>query len=116
MINFHLFRIMVYPSKQIDMFEKEKTPSQILRETIQSFPSVELRKGKIWHIGNVTPIDDIGIYFRVGRTSKYKIEVYQDGNFIDEEFDAAPYTHTLLDIELEICAIAEKPKLSPKPK
>jgi hypothetical protein len=115
MLNFHLFRIKVYPRQQMDLFEKERSPSEIFRQTILSFPSVELRKGKVWQIGNVTPIDNVGIYFRVGRTSKSKIELCPKGNFIDEKFDSAPYTHVLLDVELEVCAIAKKSRLSPKP-
>jgi len=114
MLNFHLFRVKVYPTNQMDLFEKERRPSEILRETILSFPSVELRKGKIWEIGNVTAIDDFGIYFRVGRVSESKIEVYQNGKFLDTQFESAPYTHVLLDVVLEICAIARKSRLSPK--
>ena len=65
MINFHLFRVKVYPSNQLDLFEKERSPSEILKRTIFSIPSVELRKGKIWQIGNVTPINNSGVYFRL---------------------------------------------------
>lgn len=114
MIDFQLFRLMVYPSKQINMFEEEKSPSEILKDTIFTLPSAELRKGIIWHIGNISSIKDDGLYFRVGRTSKSTIAVYQDGNFADEEFETAPYTHVILDIPLEICAIARNTKLSPK--
>jgi len=116
MLNFHLFKVKVYPSKQISLFDKEKSPSEILRETILSFPSAELRKGKVWHIGNVTSIDNFGMYFRVGRMVKSKIEIYQNGNFLDEQFESAPYTHGLLDVDLELFAIAKKTRLSPKPK
>ncbi|MBW1731829.1 MAG: hypothetical protein JRJ75_13230 [Deltaproteobacteria bacterium] len=98
------------------LFERKGTPSQVLRETILSFPSFEFRKGRVWQIGNVTKFDEHGIYFRVGRTSKSTLEVYRDGNFVDQQFDAAPYTHVLVDIQLELCAIARKSRLSPKPK
>ncbi|HLE87481.1 MAG TPA: hypothetical protein VI727_07430 [Candidatus Brocadiaceae bacterium] len=114
MLAFQLFRIKVYPSPQLHLMEKTKSPSEILKETIDTLPYAELRKGMIWHIGNVSPIDENGLYFRVGRTTKSKIEVYQDGNFVDEEFETAPYTHLILDISLEVCAIAGKSKLSPK--
>jgi len=116
MIVFHLFRVKVLPLKQMILFERKGSPSQILRETILSFPSFEFRKGKVWQIGNVTQIDEHGIYFRVGRTSKSTLEIYRDGNFVDQQFDAAPYTHVLLDMQLELCAIARKSRLSPKPK
>ncbi|MBW2126368.1 MAG: hypothetical protein JRH08_11865 [Deltaproteobacteria bacterium] len=116
MIVFHLFRIKVLPREQMTLFERKGTPSQVLRETILSFPSFEFRKGRVWQIGNVTKFDEHGIYFRVGRTSKSTLEVYRDGNFVDQQFDAAPYTHVLVDIQLELCAIARKSRLSPKPK
>ncbi len=116
MTKFHLFRIRILPLKQMALFERKGSPSQILRETILSFPSFEFRKGKVWQIGNVTAVDEHGIYFRVGRTSKSTLEIYRDGNFVDQQFDAAPYTHVLLDMQLELCAIARKTKLSPKPK
>jgi len=114
MLEFQLFRVMVYPSKQINMFEEQKSPSEILKDTISRLPFAELRKGVIWHIGNISSIGEDGLYFRVGRTSKSTIAVYQDGNFVDEEFETAPYTHVILDVPLEICAIAKNTKLSPK--
>lgn len=112
MPDFQLFRVGVHPSKQRRLFGEERTPAQMLTDRIHSLPSAELRKGHIWHIGNVHAIDDAGMYFRVGRTLRATVEVYQDGNFVDEEFEAAPYTHVVLDIRLEVCAIARKTKLA----
>ncbi len=114
MLEFQVFRIQVYPSAQNRLFEKRKTPSEILKETINSLPTAELRKGRIWHIGNISNVDDKGIYFRIGRTTTSKIAVYEDGNFDDEEFETAPYTHVILDVPLEVCAIAKNNKLSSK--
>jgi hypothetical protein len=114
MLDFQLFRLKIYPSRQLLLFEKEKIRLEILKETIYSLPSLELRKGTVWHIGNVTELDKTGLYFRIGRTSTSTIEIYKNGNFIDEQFETAPYTHLVLDINLEICAIAKKPRLSPK--
>lgn len=110
---FQLFSIKVYPSDQGLLFEKPKKPPEILQETICSVPSAEIRKGRIWHIGNISKIDKDGLYFRVGKTTKARREVYHNGNFDDEEFEEAPYTHVFLDIALEVCAIAKKTKLSP---
>jgi hypothetical protein len=114
MLEFQLFRIKAYPPIQTQLFTKPKSPPEILQETIRSHPSVELRKGMIWHIGNILNIDKDGLYFRVGRTTKSMIAVYQNGNFADEEFETAPYTHVILDVPLEICGIANNSKLSPK--
>ena len=114
MLEFQLFRIKVFPSQQLTIFESPKSRSEILELAINSLPSAELRKGHIWHIGNIVRIDEAGLYFRVGRISKSTIEIYQDGNFLDTEFETAPYTHVFSDIKLEIFAIAKKGRLSPK--
>jgi len=115
MLEFQLFRIKVYPSEQGSLFERDRTPPDILRESILSLPSAEFRVGLIWHIGNVMPLDQTGLYFRVGRTSKTTIGIYNEGecNFLDQEFETAPYTHALVDVDLELCAIAKKTRLSP---
>lgn len=113
MLDFYLYRIKVHLPSQAPLFEEQKGPSEILREVVLSLPSAELRKDLIWHIGNVKALDETGLYFRVGRTTRSRIEVYQQGSFLDQEFETAPYTHVLLDAELEVCAIAKKTKLTP---
>lgn len=115
MLEFQLFRIKVHPSQQRELFAREGTRQQMLRETIQSLPAGEFRHGLIWHIGNVTPIDENGLYLRLGRTSSSTLEIYDEdeGGFIDQEFETAPYTHAIVDIDLEVCAIAKKTRLSP---
>jgi len=115
MLEFQLFRIKVFPSKQRELFEKDRTRPEMVRETIQSLPSGEFRTGLIWHIGNVTPIDEAGLYFRLGRTSTSTLEIFdeEEGGFIDQKFETAPYTHGIVDVELEVCALAKKTRLSP---
>ena len=115
MLEFQLFRIKVYPEAQRVLFEPERGRSEILRETIASLPTAEFRAGLTWHLGNLTEIDQNGVYFRIGRTSTSTIEIFdpEKAAFIDQEFEAAPYTHVVLDFELEVCAIARKPRLSP---
>jgi hypothetical protein len=112
MIDFQLYRITVYPSKQLRLFEPPKSAPDVLRETIVSLPSLEHKRGAVWHIGNIITIDSNGLYFRVGRTSKSTIQIYQDGVFEDHEFETAPYTHVIFDIGLEVCGIAKQTKLS----
>jgi len=113
MLDFQLFRVKVYPPSQQNLFEV-MTPQQLLAETIEQHPSIELRKNTFWHIGNISFLDDDGgLYFRFGRTTKSKLELFRDGNFIDAEFQSSPYTHIILDITTEICAIAKKSKLAP---
>jgi len=113
MLEFQLFRAKVYPSGQLQLFEPPAAPADILRQAIKGLPSSELRRGITWHIGNLTTLDDHGLYFRVGRISKSTIEIYEDGAFVDEEFETAPYTHVVMDVPLGVCAIAKKARLSP---
>lgn len=112
MIDFQLFRVKAFPSAQGQLFEKNKAPQEILKEIILSNPSVELRKSLVWHIGNVTTIDNWGLYFRIGRTSKSTVALYENGSFIDQQFEIAPYTHVIMDVEIEVCAIAKQYKLA----
>lgn len=112
MLDFQLFRIKVFPPAQSSLFQVDKTPQEILVETIRSLPETRSKQGLVWHIGNVTEIEESSLYFRIGRTSRSTVEVYHDGRFIDEQFETSPYTHVILDTRLEVCAIARKAKLS----
>lgn len=112
MFEFQMFRIRVRPTNQLHLYQEDLTPQEIVKQTILSLPQVELRKGVTWRIGNVQLINGTGLYFRIGRTSKSTLEMFKDSNFVEQEFDTAPYTHVILDINLEVCAIAKKPKLS----
>jgi len=112
MLDFQLFRIKVLPPAQARLFEVAATPQEILVETLKSLPEAQFRPGKTWHVGNVTPIDETSLYFRIGRTSKATIELYDNGKFLDQEFETSPYTHVFLEMEFEVCAIASKRKLA----
>lgn len=114
MPDFQLFRVKIYKPSQINIIEKDKSRPEILKDVIFSLPSVELRKGKTWNVGNVVPLDETGLYFRIGRISKSTKGSYQGGNFIDQEFEMAPYTHVVLDVIFGVCAIAKKAQLSSK--
>ncbi len=114
MLEFQLFRLKVFPTRQGDLFRNEMTRAEVLAAVIRSVPEVELREGSVWHIGNVSDVEETALYFRLGRTTKSTVERYKDGNFVDEPFEAAPYTHVIVDLELEVSAIARKPRLSPR--
>lgn len=116
MLEFYLYRFRVHPAAQGDLFTGERTRPEILREVLASVPAGEFRRGIIWHVGNVKSLDDTSLYFRIGRTTRSTIEVYEHGEFIDAEFESAPYTHAIIDLNLEVCAIAKKSRLSPRTK
>lgn len=112
-MDFQLFKIQVFPSNQGELFGEPLSKREILEQTVQSSPETEFRTGIVWHIGNFVQIDPNSLYLRLGRTTRSTVEIYRDGNFIDAEFEAAPYTHVLIDFNLELLAIAKKPRLSP---
>jgi hypothetical protein len=102
-------------SHQISIFDRNESPSELIRTAIMEKPSGELRRGYYWHIGNVISIDSAGLYFALGRTTSGYVERYDSNrrDFVEEEFETAPYTHVLLDTNLQVSAIAKKPKLAP---
>jgi len=116
MLEFQLFRLKVFPTTQVNLFIDEMSRTQVLSTVIISLPDVELKFGSVWHIGNVSEVDHDSLYFRLGRTTKSTVEMYKNGNFVDEPFEVAPYTHVIVDAKLEIAAIARKPRLSPTTK
>lgn len=118
MFEFYLFRIKVYAPQQYPLFNGVQTSSEVLRQILTEKPSAELRKGYVWHIGNLTSVGDSGIYFALGRTTKSLIERYDEeaGNFVEEDFETSPYTHAFLDLTYQVLGIAKKTRLAPTPK
>lgn len=113
MLEFQLFRVKVFFPAQLPLLERPPGRQEILKQAIESLPSAESRRGLVWHIGNVAAVDRTGLYLRLGRTTTTTVEVFEDGRFRDQTFETAPYTHALIDLDLEVCAIAKKTRLSP---
>lgn len=113
MPEFQLFRIKVYLPAQLSLIHENASRVQILISAINSTPSAALRRGNIWHVGNVAPVGEDAVYFRIGRTSTATFGLFQEGRFEDAEFETAPYTHVLADLRLGLCAIARKAQLAP---
>lgn len=115
MLSFHLFRIKVYAPLQANLFGGEFSPQLTLAETLRLKPVVEVRQGSRWHIGNLEQLDIQAVYFALGRTTRSTLELYDEGtgNFLEREFETAPYTHVVCDTALEVCGIANKTQLAP---
>lgn len=115
MLTFNLFRVKVIRPSQRSIFDRDESPSELISAAILEKPSGELWRGYYWHIGNITRIDRHGSYFALGRTTSSIFERYDPDrrDFVEEEFETAPYTHVLIDTHLAVCAIAKKSKLSP---
>jgi len=115
MLQLQLFRVKVYPPTQSSLFDAQFAPQEVLVEAIRAKPAAELRRGYTWHIGNVSELDPLGLYFALGRTTRSTIELYDEGsgNFLEAEFPTAPYTHVICDTALEVVGIARKSQLAP---
>lgn len=113
-VDFSLFRIKVFRPHQKEIFGNDRSPPDILGSAILERPT-DTAHGNNWHIGNVEDIGSEGIYFALGRASRSRVPVLdpKSGNFLETEFESAPYTHVLVDVPREIAAIAHKSSLSP---
>ena len=112
MIEFQLYRIKVFLPQQLELLKPNLSRSEILRRIIEALPEAQLRRGMLWHLGNVERIGTEALYFRVGRTTTSTFEFFVDGKFADQLFETAPYTHAIIHLPTEVCAIAKKPQLS----
>ena len=115
---FHLFRLKVERPQQAPLFgNPEQSNVEIIKSSIEEKPSQELNKGNIWRIGNIVEIGDDGLFFALGRITKSIVERYDEskGDFLDEALDEAPYTYVFVDLQFQVCAIAQKPKIAQKP-
>ena len=112
MLQFQLFRLNVQWSYAL--FEEDITSiNGLLKAMIAERPSLELRNGVEWHVGNVQTLEENVLQFAIGKLTKSLRpqfdEVAQD--FVEQEFEEAPYTVAFLDQSLEVLAIAHKSKL-----
>jgi hypothetical protein len=114
-LEFNLYRAKFVKGKQLPLNFQELSPSEIFKKVIMERPSIEFREGYQWHIGNIEEINESTGYFAVGRTTTSIMEKYDlaTKNFIEELYDASPYTHVLYDLNIGIIAIARKSKLAP---
>lgn len=117
MFEFYLFRIKVYLSQQYGLFENQGRRG-VLQEALEEKPSAELRKGYVWHVGNLAHVEANGLYFALGRTTRALIERFDEeqGNFVEENFETSPYTHVFLDFHYQVLVLAKKTRLAPTPK
>lgn len=115
MSSLYLFRLAAVETEQRGLFESQVPRSKFLRELIMSKPSSEIREGYVWHVGNVQVIDDEGISFAAGRTTKTSKEQYDEetGNFLEVEEEESPFTYAIYDSYYSVLGLAAKSRLSP---
>lgn len=114
-MDFTLYRIKIFLPTQMGIFDGSTvSPTEILREAILERPTALRSLGRRWHIGNTDQLDQDGYYFALGRTARATMPVLDEGsgNFLEAEFESAPYTHAIVDVSIEVCAVAKKPALA----
>lgn len=118
MRNIWLFRIKIIEVEQGALFRSQQSRSDFLSGLINRKPDGEIRKGYVWHIGNVSDLDDSGLFFAIGRTTKTSKELYDEesGDFLAVEDEEAPFTNVFCDFSLGVLGIVPKTRLSPSPK
>jgi hypothetical protein len=112
-----LFRVKVFRPAQSSIWDGAFSPSDELRRALKLKPTSRIRRGVAWHIGNITAINDAGLYLRIGKKSRRTLPMLDEktGDFSEQELSNAPYTHVLVDWNLELVAIARNQHLSPTP-
>ena len=73
-IEYSLFRAKFIKPSQRHLFYVELTSMELFLESLKAKPSGELRKGYIWHIGNIQYFSETTGYFAVGRTTNTTID------------------------------------------
>jgi hypothetical protein len=116
MPQFELFRIRVSSDPAEPLFGAKLRPREALRVAVESKPSMKVGDETAWHVGNVEWLDQEGVACAIGRTSKATREVFDEmsGNFVAADSEESPFTLILIDLKLEVCAIAKKTALSPR--
>ena len=114
---FYLYRLKVELSPNSPLFRVgSRSRGEIIRSTIERKPAMEVRKGQFWRIGNIQLLEPNAIFFALGKITKSTRQLYDEssGDFIQKSFDEAPHTYVIVDLELQLCAIAHKSKIAPR--
>lgn len=113
-----LFRIKVIEPPQRTIFSETEKREVFIESLLRSKPSEEIRRGYVWHIGNVTKIDEKSLMFAAGRTTRKSTELYDEdtGDFVEIEGKESPFTYVFYEAKYGIFAITPKSGLAPTAK
>ncbi len=117
MTPFYLYRLKIIRPEQSSIFDDTKTLNrQIIYDAFYERPHYEVRKGHTWRIGNLEEIDKNSLLFALGRERPAILERFdeKEGNFREEALEEAPYTYGIIDLELQVCALAHRDKIAQK--
>lgn len=114
---FYLYRLKIERPETPSIFDDQsRSPGGIILAAIEEKPSEELRKGQSWRIGNIQKLSTGTVFFALGKITKATHELYDEalGDFVAEALEEAPHTYVAVDLEYQVCAIAQKTKIAPR--
>ena len=117
MMVFNLYRLKIeWPTTDVLFADPSRPASDIILTAIEEKPSEELRQGQSWRIGNIKKLSKVAVFFALGKITSATHALYDEerGDFVEEAQEEAPHTYVGIDLELQVCAIAQKPKIAPQ--
>lgn len=114
---FHLYRLKIEQSIKPPLFkDPTNQPRDIILAAIERIFSQNFQKAQSWRIGNIHEPTQNTIFFAFGKITRATHGFYDEsrGDFIEETFEEAPHTYVAIDLEHQICAIAQKAKIAPR--
>lgn len=117
-VEYSLFRVKMIRSKQRQMFaDSDLTPGELFVAALQEQPALRVRTN-VWKVANVERFDDgtnlLG-RFAIGtiKSSRFEVLDRTTGDFVEAEFETAPYTYCLFDASIGLIGVAKKQTLAP---
>jgi hypothetical protein len=111
---FHLYRVTVHPTREALFATRARIDDKagLLRSAVFERPEVPWGRTR-WAIGNTEALNDDAVYFRIWRAGTTTLPQHDPkGNVVEREVESAPNAPVLLDIKLQVAAIARAPRLA----
>jgi len=105
---FRLFRIRLPENPQVVIGHVQIERRDALDKVLQEEKPVINKHGR-WTIGSVEHIDNDARHFQIGRITRERRHDWdeEEREFIIRDDEDAPFTQAILDVRLQVCAIAE---------
>jgi hypothetical protein len=116
-VEYWLFRVkMIRPSQRQLFADPNLTPGELFVAALQEHPALKVRQN-IWRVANLEHFGDSKLQgrFAVGTIKSARFEVVDrlTGDFVEAEFETAPYTYCLFDATIGLLGVAKKQTLTP---
>lgn len=109
MIEFYLYRLKIEPPA-LPLGDRSRSQRDIIISAIREKPSRQLPRGPTWRIGNVQEFGTGAVFFALGKITESTRGLYDEsrGDFVEQALEEALHTYVAVDVELQVCAIAQK--------